>query len=134
MSGNLSLLAQVGITTKQDGTLDFDQTKLASAISQDESSVDKLFSGSGTVGGVADRLHDYLTALTGTNSLIATRNKSITDQIASIDDQLAAGQRHIDDFAAGLRQQFTNLELIVNTLKSQGSFLLNALGVGGTSG
>lgn len=134
LSGNLSLLAQVGITTKQDGTLAFDETKLASAISQDESSVDKLFSGSGTVGGVADRLHDYLTALTGTNSLIATRNKSITDQIASIDDQLDAGQRHIDDFEAGLRQQFTNLELIVNTLKSQGSFLLNALGVGGTSG
>ncbi len=134
LGGSLSLLAQIGVTTNQDGTLAFDQSKLATALSQDERSVDVLFSGSGSVGGVADRLHDYLTALTGVNSLIATRNKAISDQISSIDDQLAAGQRHIDAFTAGLRQTFSNLELVVNTLKSQGSFLLNSLGVGGTSG
>jgi flagellar hook-associated protein 2 len=131
LSGNLSLLAQVGVTTNRDGTLAFDSTKLTDALSKDESSVDALFGGSGAVGGVADRLHEYLTALTGTNSIIDTRNKSITDQIASIDDQLAQGQRHIDDFETSLRQQFTNLELTVNTLKSQGSFLLNSLGVSG---
>ena len=46
---------------------------------------------------------------------------------------LAAGQRHLDDFETGLRATFTNLEVLVSSLQSQGSFLLSSLGVGGTS-
>ncbi|HEY2385347.1 MAG TPA: flagellar filament capping protein FliD [Candidatus Binatia bacterium] len=131
LQGSLSQLSQIGITTNEDGTLAFDTSKLDSALAQDEKSVDQLFSGGGTVGGVADRLHDYLTQITGVGSLIAIRNKSLTDQISSIDDQLAAGQQHIADYQAGLQQTFANLELTVNTLKSQGAFLLSSLGVGG---
>jgi len=133
LQGSLSQLSQIGITTNEDGTLAFDSTKLDSALAQDEKSVDQLFSGNGSVGGVADRLHDYLTQITGAGSLIAIRNKSLSDQISSIDDQIAAGQQHIDDFQASLQQEFANLELTVNTLKSQGASLLSALGVGGGS-
>jgi flagellar hook-associated protein 2 len=134
LQGALSQLSQVGITTNEDGTLAFDSTKLDSALAQDEKSVDQLFAGNGTVGGVADRLHDYLTQITGVGSLISVRNKSLSDQISSIDDQIAAGQQHISDFQASLQQEFANLELTVNTLKSQGSFLLSSLGVGGGTG
>ncbi len=131
LQGNLTLLAQVGISTNRDGTLAFDTGKLATALNSDVSSVSTLFGGSGAVGGVADRLHDYLTGLTKTGGLIDAGTKSITAQIASIDDQLAAGQRHLDDFEKNLRASFTNLELVVSNLQAQSGYitaLTSALG------
>jgi flagellar hook-associated protein 2 len=134
LQGDVTLLAQVGITTQRDGTLDFDTGKLATALTADATAVSSLFGGSGTVGGVADRLHDYLTGLTQSGGLIAINAKSISDQIAGIDDQLAAGQRHLDAFQSNLRTTFTNLEVLVSNLQTQSGYitaLTNAFG--GTS-
>jgi len=133
LDGSLTLLAQVGITTQRDGTLAFDTTKLATALTNDESAVGKLFGGGATAGGIADRLHDYLTVLTRSGGLIDVGAKSVSDQIASLETQLAEGQRHIDEFETNLRATFTNLEVLVNSLQSQGAFLLGALGIGGSS-
>jgi flagellar hook-associated protein 2 len=131
LDGNLTLLAQVGISTSRDGTLAFDPGKLATALASDPNSVSALFGGTGAVGGVADRLHDYITGLTQTGGVIDVGTKGIADQIASIDDQLAAGQRHLDEFQANLQTTFTNLEVVVSNLQAQGAYitsLTNSLG------
>lgn len=133
LGGNITLLAQVGLTTERDGTLAFDTDKLATALTQDEQGVGALFGGNASSGGVADRLNTYLTALTRSGGLIDIRTDGVAKQITAFEDQLAAGQQHIDDFEQSLRTTFASLEVLVNSLQSQGAFLLSALGVGGNS-
>jgi flagellar hook-associated protein 2 len=123
-----SVLAQVGITTARDGTLTFNQAAFKTELSTRGSDVAKLFGGAGGNDGVADRLSDYLTAITASGGVIDVHNAAVGSEIRSLEDRISAGQRNLDSFEENLRAQFTSLEVLVQSLKSQGSFLLSALG------
>lgn len=127
-SEDYTVLAQVGITTARDGTLTFNQTVFASELAARGNSVAALFGGSGAAPGVADRLSDYLTAINQAGGVIDVHNAAVGEEIRSLEDRIAAGQRSLDAFEDNLRAQFVSLELLVSTLQSQGNFLLNALG------
>jgi flagellar hook-associated protein 2 len=128
VSDSYSVLAQVGITTARDGTLTFNQTTFGTELAARGSDVAKLFGGSGSTPGIADRISDYLTAVTQAGGLIDVHNTAVGKEISSLEDRIAAGQRNLDAFEANLRAQFTSLEVLVGSLKSQGDFLTNALG------
>jgi flagellar hook-associated protein 2 len=128
LTGSYSLLADAGLSSTKDGTLSLDTAKLADALASDEDGVSQLFGGLGSIGGVFDRMHDYLTDATGSGGLLANRNKTVTDTLSSLEDRIAAGQRSVDAFEANLRSQFSSLEVLVNQLKAQGSLLSSALG------
>lgn len=128
LTGDYVLLADVGVTSNQDGTISFDSSKLTAALSADESDVSELFAGDGTNDGVFDRLHSYLTDVTKSGGLLSIRTDGIADEISSLEDRIAAGERSVAAFEENLRAQFTSLEVLVSRLQSQGSFLLNALG------
>jgi flagellar hook-associated protein 2 len=127
LTGSFSLLADTGLTSTKDGTLKLDTAKLADALASDEDGVSQLFGGVGSTGGVFDRVHDYLTEATGSGGLLANRNKSVSDALSSLQDRIAAGERSVTAFEENLRSQFTSLEVLVNSLKSQGSLLTSAL-------
>ena len=123
-----SVLAQVGITTARDGTLTFNQAAFRTQLASHGSDVAKLFGGATGGAGVADRISDYLTAVTQAGGVIDVHNTAVGKEISSLEDRIAAGQRNLDAFEENLRAQFTSLEVLVQSLKSQGSFLLGALG------
>ncbi len=123
-----SVLAQVGITTARDGTLTFNQATFRTQLAANGAGVAALFGGSAAATGVADRLSDYLTAVTQAGGLIDVHNTAVGEEIRSLEDRIAAGQRNLDAFEENLRAQFVSLEVLVSSLQSQGSFLLNALG------
>ena len=127
LSGDYSLLAETGLTSAKDGTLSLDASKLADALASDEEGVSQLFGGLGTTAGAFDRVYQYLSDATGTGGLLEARNKSITDNLARLTDQIAASERSVSAFEANLRSQFSSLEVLVNNLKSQGSLLTSAL-------
>jgi flagellar hook-associated protein 2 len=127
LTGDYSLLAETGLTSTKDGTLSLDAAKLAEALAGDEDGVSQLFGGLGTSGGAFDRLHDYLSDVTGSGGLLEARNKSITDNLSSLADRIAAGERSVAAYEQTLRDQFSSLEVLVNQLKSQGSLLSSAL-------
>jgi flagellar hook-associated protein 2 len=127
-SESYTVLAQVGITTARDGTLTFDQGKFRTELAAQTSDVAALFGGSGTSAGVADRLSDYLTAVTQSGGLIDVHNTAVGNEIRSLEDRISAGQRNLDAFEENLRAQFTSLEILVSSLKSQGAFLTSAFG------
>ena len=126
--GGYTVLAQVGITTARDGTLTFDQAAFRTQLQSRGGDVAKLFGGASGGTGVADRISDYLTAVTNSGGLIDVHNTAVGDEIRSLEDRIAAGQRNLDAFEENLRAQFTSLEVLVQSLKSQGGFLSNALG------
>ena len=127
LTGDYSLLAETGLSSTKDGTLSLDASKLADALAADEEGVSQLFGGLGSTSGAFDRVYQYLSDATGTGGLLEARNKSITDNLATLTDQIAAGERSVSAFEANLRSQFSSLEVLVNNLKSQGSLLTSAL-------
>lgn len=123
-----SVLAQVGITTARDGTLTFNQAAFKTQLAANGSGVAALFGGTAGAGGVADRLSDYLTAVTQAGGIIDVHNTAVGEEIRSLEERIAAGQRNLDAFEENLRAQFVSLEVLVSSLNSQGSFLTSALG------
>ena len=132
-SDTYNVLAQLGITTQRDGTLAFDTGTFATELAAHGSDVAKLFGGSDTTPGVADKLSDYVNAITQPGGLIDVHNTAIADQIRTLQDRVAAGQRNLDAFTANLNAQFVSLETLVSGLKSQSNFLTSAFGGGTTS-
>lgn len=123
LPGVYSILAQLGVDTQQDGTLAFDQAEFKVALADDEGALSQLLGGAGAVDGVADRLHDYLTGITQAGGLIEISTESLSEQIASLEDRILAGERNLDQFEASLRASFVSLEILVSSLKTQGAFL-----------
>jgi flagellar hook-associated protein 2 len=127
-SDTYTVLAQLGITTARDGTLTFNQATFKTELAARGAEVAKLIGGSTGAPGVADRLSDYLTAVTQAGGVIDVHNTAVGDEIRSLEDRISAGQRNLDAFEENLRAQFTSLEVLVQSLKSQGGFLTSALG------
>ena len=127
-SDTYSVIAQLGITTARDGTLTFNQATFRTELAARGSEVAKLLGGSGANPGVADRLSDYLTAVTQAGGVIDVHNTAVGNEIRSLEDRISAGQRNLDAFEENLRAQFTSLEVLVQSLKSQGNYLSSALG------
>lgn len=128
LDGDYSLLAEAGVTATRDGTLKLDVAALEAALGSNESSVSELFGGSAASGGVFDRVHDYLSGVTGAGGLLEVRSKGVTASIDALRDRIEAGERQVAAFEQNLRDTFTNLELLVSRIQSQGAFLLSALG------
>lgn len=128
LAGSYSLLAEAGVTSTRDGTLKLDAAALEAALAADETAVSELFGGSGASGGVFDRVHDYLSGVTGAGGLLEVRTKGVSASITSLLERIEAGERQVAAFEQNLRDTFTNLELLVSRLQSQGAFLVNALG------
>lgn len=128
LSGDYSLLAEVGVTSTRDGRLALDGAALDAALSADESAVSALFGGEGATGGVFDRIHSYLSDVTASGGLLDVRNKSVGATLDSLRERIEAGERSVAAFEQNLRDTFTSLELLVSRLQSQGAFLLGALG------
>jgi flagellar hook-associated protein 2 len=127
-SDTYTVIAQLGITTARDGTLSFNQATFTTELAARGGEVAKLLGGSAGGAGVADRLSDYLGAVTQAGGLIDVHNTAVADEIRSLEDRISAGQRNLDAFEENLRAQYTSLEVLVQSLKSQGCFLTSALG------
>jgi len=134
VSDQYGVLAQIGITTQRDGTLAFDTTAFQTELGAHGGDVAALFAGSGSAPGVADKLADYLNGITAPAGLIDVHSQSFTTELSDLSNSIAAGQRNLDAFQANLQEQYTNLELVVSTLKSQNGFLSSALGTSSSSG
>lgn len=127
LGGSFTLLAEVGLTTNQDGTVSFDSSKLNAALGQDENAVRELFAGDGTADGAFDRLSDYIGSVTGSGGFLEIRTNGLTEEIEALGERIEAGERAVEVFEADLIAQFASLEVLVSGLQSQGAFLSSVL-------
>jgi flagellar hook-associated protein 2 len=133
-SSGVSTLSQLGIATQQDGTLSFDTATFQSELAAKPQGVAEVLGGVGTEHGVADLLHNSITNLTQFGGLLDQVDNNFNDEIRRADDSIANGERAIEAFRADLERTFAVLESTVNTIKSQGDFLLAQLtAVGNTA-
>jgi len=120
-------LASLGLATQRDGTILFTEATLRDALASNPTAVAQVFAGNGTDGGVASGLVSLITELTAADGAVSRQATSLDDRIASLQDEIDAGERNIQTFEVSLRQQFAALEGLVASLQSQGSFLAQAL-------
>jgi flagellar hook-associated protein 2 len=129
--GSYTALAEVGITTKADGTLTLDTSVLDAAITADSSAVKTLFAG-GTVSGaevtgVADNLDTLLTGFLSTTGVFESRSDSLDSRVEDIAEQRTTLDRRMTNLEARYRAEFNALDSLLAQLTSTGDFLLAQL-------
>lgn len=100
-NGGITGLASIGVKMQDDGTLAVDDTKLSSVLSNNLGQVQNLFQ-SVTPAGFASNFAADLTQMTSSGGLInsdlaqiAQQQKTLTDQISNMEDQLAVKQTRL---------------------------------------
>jgi flagellar hook-associated protein 2 len=123
-SSTYSSLASVGITTKSDGTLAFNSSKLQTALTSAPGAVSALFSGKT---GVATTLNTQLSAALASGGSIDSRSKTLVSRENSLTDQTKALDTQMAALTASLTQQYATLNTLLSQLQSTSAALTQQL-------
>jgi flagellar hook-associated protein 2 len=117
---DLNTLANIGITTNQDGTLKVDEAKLDKALTTRIEDVTKLFTGDE---GIAGRSYKQLTDAMSATGLFQNTQNTLQKQLDNLKDQQTKLDARMVARESYFRAQFTALDAIVAQLKQTGNFL-----------
>lgn len=123
-SGNLNVLAQLGVTTNKDGTLAIDDAKLTSSLESNYADVKEFFAGSN---GLLSRLGDVTSAYTASGGLLDTREKNIQSTLKNLTSQQEALDRRIESVTASLYTKYNNMDTLVAQLQATSESILATL-------
>ena len=115
-----STLASIGITTKSDGTLILDETKLQNALGSGFDAVGALF---GSEQGVAARLFADIESRLDGDGAIEARNKGLAKQKLAIDKRQIEVDARMQVVLQRYIKQFTTLDTLLSRLQTTSSYL-----------
>lgn len=124
-SGELSVLAQLGVTTNKDGTLSIDDAKLSSALETHYDEVQAFFVGDD---GLIPRLKSVTEPYTAPGGLLAGRTESLQKTMTQLSEQQQALDRRIDSLTTSLYTKYNNMDILVAQLNASSASLLSTLG------
>lgn len=123
-SGELSVLAQLGVTTNKDGTLSIDDAKLSSALETHYDEVQAFFVGDD---GLIPRLKSVTEPYTAPGGLLAGRTESLQKTMTQLSEQQQALDRRIDSLTTSLYTKYNNMDILVAQLNASSASLLSTL-------
>lgn len=123
--GDVTLLAQLGITTQTDGTLKVDASKLDAAIKADPDGIKNLFGGTG---GFATRLSTVLDGVLGPEGRLQAQTKGLQGRVDDVGDARDALDLRMAAVERRYRAQFTALDSLLGTLSTTSNYLAQQLG------
>ncbi len=122
--GAVRIFADLGITTKRDGTLDLDESKFEEALSSNPEAVNDILKKFGdNVGATDGVIAQYIKF----NSLIDLGVQANERQISNINETVNRAEQFILNQEKTLMQRFGRLESLIGGLQSQQSALTSAL-------
>ena len=123
LSGSLSMLAEIGITTEyKTGELKIDTSILDTKIGSNLDDIAELFKDS--TNGIATRLYTQITDITSTvDGSITLRKKGLTDIIKSITDTIRNMEFRLDKSEDDMVRKFTALEKLIGNYNTVGNYL-----------
>lgn len=130
----LSSLYQMGITTDDDGKLEFDprnigggtgEQRFERALDSNFDGLTRLFSGDN---GVATRLEASMDQYTRSSGLIDGRENLFETQKSMVDNEREQFERYMENFENNLRQRFGALDQNIARMQNNSSFLMQRLG------
>jgi flagellar hook-associated protein 2 len=122
LGGKVTSLAELGVSTTRSGALSYDSSDFGDSLGDYYSDVVELItSDSGPLGKIRDQLEDvYLDSFDGT---LKSRTDSLEDSIEDLEDQISDFEKRLTSYSDRLRDQFTNMEVVLGELNSTQAFL-----------
>jgi flagellar hook-associated protein 2 len=127
-SGSTSVttnLASIGIDLQDDGTLSIDDSKLSTALSNNPTRVQQLFS---QTNGIGKQLSSKITTFLQTGGIIDTRTTALNADLKSLTDQTAKLQTYADSLTSQYNSQFTALNTLMATMQNNTAYLTQLFG------
>lgn len=116
--------ATLGMTTKVDGTLEFDTAKFDAALAASPGKLEAVLIGDN---GLSGKLSKVLGSYVGTDGAFAMRTKGLNDRLKDAADQRSALDARMELAAARYKKQFVALDSLVAQLSSTGNYLAQQL-------
>jgi flagellar hook-associated protein 2 len=122
--GTLTTLADVGITTKADGTLKLDSSKLNTAMTNNFSDVTNLFNGAT---GFGTRLKAWADSALAPGGVIDTRTKSLNSSIKGYNDQISKLEVRMTTLKKQYTKTYGNLNVLLSNMSGTSTYLTQQL-------
>jgi flagellar hook-associated protein 2 len=122
--GTLTSLAEVGITTKADGTLKLDTSKLNSAMTNNFSDVTNLFTGTS---GYGTRLKAWAETTLEPGGLIDTRTKSLNTSIKGYNEQISKLEVRMTTLRKQYTKTYSDLNVMLTNMSGTSAYLTQQL-------
>jgi flagellar hook-associated protein 2 len=123
-SGALTTLAQAGITTKSDGTLKLDASKLDSAMANNFSDVVGLFS---SATGFATRLEAWADNVLAPDGVIESRTKSLDTSIKGYNEKISKLEVRMSALKRQYTTTYSNLNVMLSNMSGTSAYLTQQL-------
>lgn len=123
-STDISMLSQLGIMTKQDGTLEVNSTKLDKALTENYSAVSGFFTGDT---GILKRLDDKVDSYTASKGILDNRETSLQSTLDSLSDQQDALDLRIENLQNALSAKYNAMDSLVAQLNATSTSVLTTL-------
>ncbi|VTU26906.1 Flagellar cap protein [Variovorax sp. PBS-H4] len=121
---DMKVLSEIGVSFQKDGTLAVDSAKLSGALSKNLSGVAGLFSsGTGSTAGYGKQLSALVTEMTSSDGALTTATNGVNTTLEDLSDQYNAVQARVDSTVERYRAQFTQLDVLVNSLNNTMNYL-----------
>ncbi len=122
-SSAYNTLTSIGITSKSDGTLTLDSTKLANALATNSGAVTQLFS---STTGVAKTLNSQLTTELATNGAVDSRSQTLVKQNNALSKEQTDLTTQMAALSSSLTTQFSTLNTLLSKLQTTSAYLTQA--------
>jgi flagellar hook-associated protein 2 len=123
----IKILADLGITTKQDGTISFNTSTFSSAISKESKSVKEVLAEFGDLVGALEASGGTIDPFTKFGGLISAATDANDESVDNLNERISDYEALLAEKEATLRAQFARLESLMGGLQAKQSALTSAL-------
>ncbi|MBN2341411.1 MAG: flagellar filament capping protein FliD [Deltaproteobacteria bacterium] len=126
VGGVFKALSQIGIKTGSDGSLSLDSDDLEEALARDTRGVAQLFAGNddGSVNGLGDILDEFIDRyVSSVDGVLKAQESGLQKMISNLENSILQEEGRIDGYEQGLVAKFTAMEISMNQLQSQMSYM-----------
>ncbi len=124
LSGAVASLAELGIKTTADGTLEIDDSVLTSALEENFSDISDIFISDN---GISKSLITLVDQYTNSSGILTTRTELLSDSLGDISDERTKLNASLFSLETRLRAQYGAMDALVAQLTSTGNFLTQQL-------
>lgn len=131
LTGNISVLSDLGISVETDGSLKTNAITLDTAVRTNFDSVQKFFVGEtvsgAAVSGFAGQIDTLLDSFLDSDGLILTKLSSLDDKLKAVEEDRLLYNQRMEALEARYLRQFNAMDALVGQLTSTGDMLKSQL-------
>lgn len=121
--GQFSVLSDIGISLKRDGTLEVDSDELDNAIVNNQGALSEFFAGVSDETGMAGQINTTIEQLLSSNGRMSSALAGAENRKASLVEQYARMEQSIEQTVSRYRSQFSQLDGMIAQMNQTSSYI-----------